>query len=241
MSLFLNKRETAHRDLGHWHFDPTIVGQDHTALNQRLSDDVCDQLIQLNSQYWNSRTAFTSGLYLLPHEDPEVVVDKQEISERFVDKIIDLDKEWFNIVYIDIQQHQSLVQEIEKQLDIVITSQTAQHALKANLSGLRLAVQRPGCITMNHIDHIYGHSAERPSRFDEPFERKIVVFLEDHVPGQYFNIGNHNFHPWSKGQAFTWDWGVPHHACNFSNNIRHNLMISIDPRLNPKLGHQLWK
>jgi hypothetical protein len=241
MSFFLNKRERGHLDRGHWHFDPTISGQDYTTLDRCLSTDLCKDLIQIGKQNWSNRTAFTTGLYLLPHEDPEVAVDKQEISERFVDKIIDLDKEWFNIVYIDIDQCPELVNKIENQLNIVITSQTSQHALKANLSGIRLAVQRPGCITMNHIDHIYGHTPDRPGRFDEPFERKIVVFLEDHVPGQYFNIGNHNFHPWQQGQAFTWDWGTPHHACNFSNTVRYNLMISVDPRLNLDLAHKIWK
>ena len=238
-SFFLNKREQAHKQLGHWHFDPEISTGSHIDLTRQLSPELCNELIELGKKSWDKRTSFNSYLYLTPHQDSEIKKDKQEIAERFQDKPTDTHKEWFNIVYLDLEHH--VAEQIKKQLDIVAVKKTSPHALKANQSPFRLAVQRPGCITINHIDHIYHHSPDRPGRYDDPWERKIVVFLEDHVFGQYFNIGNHNFHPWHTGQSFTWDWGVPHHACNFSTQLRHNLMITVDARQNPRLGYKLWR
>jgi hypothetical protein len=239
--LSLNRREQAHKALGHWHFDPDCQADSCMLLPRQLSPDLCQRLIELGQQHWHTRTAFTSSLYTGSHHDPEILRDKQEIAETFRDKPIDLHQEWFNIVYLESAMDSDSLQQVQQQLDIKILDETAPHALKPNRSALRLAVQRSGCVTLNHIDHVYHHSPERPCRYDDPGERKIVVFLQDHVPGQYFNIGNHNLHPWQAGQCVTWNWGVPHHAANFSCVDRYNLMISIDAKQNSHLGYHTCK
>ena len=240
-SCKLTPRAVVHLQKNHWHFDlnkSSANGCDYVHVNQTLSSDLCQLLLELQKQSVKSMT-FDGNFYANSSKKFDNPVFQKDFSDALpdlTDKIFDKSRPWFTSHYIDTEQRPGLIAQIEKQLNVRIIKSTENHMLNV---ALRVATQRPGDVTMNHIDHVYNKLSQDP--YADPGERRLVVFLEDHVPGQYFVIGNHNFHPWKQGQAFTWDWGIPHHTANLSNLPRYTLIMNFDANKNTHLGCRVWK
>jgi hypothetical protein len=86
----------------------------------------------------------------------------------------------------------------------------------------RLHIQRPGQMFNLHIDKLWDYCPEDPSQII-----RIIVFLADWTPGQFFCHGTHTLDHWKAGDVMTFDWpNVPHASANASRDIRPTLMIT---------------
>jgi len=242
MTVKLTPRSIVHFNKGHWHFDinkPSQHGSDYIHIDRTLSADVCQALLELKTKSTRSKT-FDGNFYSdssKKFNNPILQADFDKALPDLTGKIFDKSRPWFTSHYIDTDQCPDIVATVEQQLGVKIIKSHGNHMLNVML---RVAIQRPGDVTMDHIDHVYNNTTDQTDPYRDPGERRLVVFLEDHVPGQYFIIGNHNFGFWKQGQAFTWDWGIPHHTANLSNLPRYTLIMNFDAQKNQHLGCKIW-
>jgi len=237
LKTILTPREQGHLAHGHWHFDitrPAVAGVDYIPIGRVLSADLCRQLLAMKAQSTKSMT-FDGNFYSNSADKYQDTEARLDFQEALPNKNFDLNRPWFTSHYLDAGQ--DIVDQVEQQLGVEIIKNRNNHMLNIML---RVAVQRPGDVTMNHIDHVYDDKLSQRGRYADPAERRLVVFLEDHVPGQYFVMGNHSFGAWRQGQAFTWDWGIPHHTANMSSQPRYTLIMNLDARKNQHLGYKVW-
>jgi hypothetical protein len=83
-------------------------------------------------------------------------------------------------------------------------------------------MQKPGQMFNLHIDKLYERSPDDHEKIS-----RIVVFLADWSPGQFFCHGTHNMSHWRAGDVFTFDWpNVPHASANASRELRPTLMMT---------------
>lgn len=86
----------------------------------------------------------------------------------------------------------------------------------------RLHIQRPGQMFNIHIDKLWDRCPEDPERVC-----RIMIFLSDWEPGQFFSYGTCTLQHWRAGDVMTFDWAdVPHASANASRNARPVLMIT---------------
>lgn len=87
----------------------------------------------------------------------------------------------------------------------------------------RVHVQRTGQVFNMHID-TYGVGF--PGIPEEKLVR-IVVMLEDWVPGHFYTYGTHNYSHWPAGEFHTFRWkDVPHGTANASSVPRTSLIVT---------------
>jgi hypothetical protein len=86
----------------------------------------------------------------------------------------------------------------------------------------RLHIQRPGQMFNYHIDKLWDHCPEDPGRVC-----RILIFLTDWEPGQFFCHGTHTLAHWKAGTAITFDWAnVPHASANASRHDRPLMILT---------------
>ena len=74
----------------------------------------------------------------------------------------------------------------------------------------RIHVQMPGQLWHLHIDKLYKWFPEHPERV-----LRIFIQLTDWQQGQFWNLGNYNWHQWRAGDVAMFDWqNVPHSTAN---------------------------
>jgi len=86
---------------------------------------------------------------------------------------------------------------------------------------VRLHVQQPGQMFNYHIDKLY-------DRTDDPDNVvRIVVFLADWLPGQFYQYGTLPLSHWKAGDVHTFSWrDVPHATANASRGVRPILFMT---------------
>lgn len=87
----------------------------------------------------------------------------------------------------------------------------------------RVHVQRTGQVFNMHID------TYKTGFPDVPEEKliRIVVQLEDWVPGQFYCYGTHNYSHWQAGEFHSFRWkDVPHGTANASSVPRTSLIVT---------------
>ena len=86
---------------------------------------------------------------------------------------------------------------------------------------VRLHIQKPGQMFNLHIDKLYDRTND-PERVI-----RIVVFLADWEPGQFYQYGTFIISHWKAGDTHTFNWrDVPHATANASRNIRPSLIMT---------------
>jgi hypothetical protein len=86
----------------------------------------------------------------------------------------------------------------------------------------RLHIQRPGQMFNLHIDKLWDRCPEDPEQVC-----RIMIFLKDWEPGQFFSYGTCVLSHWKAGDAMTFDWAnVPHASANAGRSTRPVLMIT---------------
>jgi len=99
----------------------------------------------------------------------------------------------------------------------------------------RIATQRPKDGALIHIDHEhqqhYIRQAETGKSLDDIFAsrgnwKKYIITLQNAEPGMVMCYGNTVLTDWKAGEAYLFNYGVPHWTTNFSGQERHNLMVT---------------
>ncbi len=86
----------------------------------------------------------------------------------------------------------------------------------------RVHVQMTGQVFNYHVD-AYPHYADA----DPESLIRIIVCLEDWVPGHFYLYGTHNYSHWQAGEFHTFKWqDVPHATANASLAPRTSLIIT---------------
>jgi len=86
---------------------------------------------------------------------------------------------------------------------------------------VRLHIQKPGQMFNLHIDKLYDRTNE-PERVI-----RMVVFLADWEPGQFYQYGTYNLSHWKNGDIHTFNWrDVPHATANASRSPRPTLIMT---------------
>lgn len=60
---------------------------------------------------------------------------------------------------------------------------------------------------------------------------RMVMFLEDRGPGQFYEIGDQSFSDWVAGQVLQWKNDTPHLAANLGSTPRYNLIVTCTKKL----------
>ena len=120
------------------------------------------------------------------------------------------------------------------QVDNIDIFQSMSDALGLEHSILRLNFQRPGQMIPAHLDELEGfkkHLSRKGINIDQDLlydkAMRFVVMLDDWKLGQFFQLGNGNWHQWCAGDCITWDWkNIPHCTGNAGYWDRPMLQIT---------------
>jgi hypothetical protein len=107
--------------------------------------------------------------------------------------------------------------------------QTIKNYLEVDYMSLTINQQEPGWLTPVHFDRnrTLCQTKVPSSLYQElPINsmQKYVIFLEDQVLGQNFQIGDEHL-SWKAGDIFKWQWFAPHCTSNSSQVNRTLLTI----------------
>jgi len=232
----LNLREQGHKSAGHWHFDPHILSQDYAWLTEKINDRTCDWILAGAADKISvAQPVAPLKSRSLEYTCEEHKKDREEAQSYFLDAKLDANLAWFYLWHPDSDT------DYYKHLEQVVSSQLKLKPM-ANVSNIwgkstpiLFALQAPGQICTNHIDHHYTDYDTRKDRFTDPGYVKVIVFLSDWQPGQYFVFGNSLVDKWQKGQALVFPWGIPHWTYNFTNKNRITMMVKVNRHENNNL------
>lgn len=234
MKLF--RREQAHKDRGHWHFDWSKQTMDVDWIDNTIRLDICEQICNIaktiieENYYWyqhpkllaqNPMWARRCNLdYASGFEHPEFIASQEDNIEPFLGKPIDLHREF--LISINPKDFPELLQVVEK------IPETSDFIDLGDSLDTRVLVQMPGQMTLNHIDPAHIDYDKRQDRFEEPkIGDKYWCALSPRVRGQYIQWGNTLITDWSPGRTFKWDWGIPHWTANYSTEPRISMTVRL--------------
>jgi hypothetical protein len=239
--MFLNDREQGYKDAGIYHFDPYADTNDMPQIGTSLDADICDFIYQHISK------RFTDFIPQMTRNSMQRIL-KTDISgeeERLdileyqtqLDYSIVMNKEDPGFYMLQMKStdeiYDTIKQKVEQQYSIRLNDR-AKNSLGYS-SAIGFAWQEPGQTTVNHIDNYLTDYDKRSSRYQDPGHRKLICFLEDWQPGQFFMMGNKVSQKWQKGQAVVLKWGMPHSTANLSNRVRITMMLKVMADENPNL------
>ena len=96
---------------------------------------------------------------------------------------------------------------------------------KANL---RITRQRPGKISVFHVDINHGFYMKRypeETKHVLPEEtKKYIIFPHDQRPGEFFGFGKDSI-TWKAGDVFTWPWYMDHGGANSGYEYRYAIVV----------------
>lgn len=102
------------------------------------------------------------------------------------------------------------------------------NALGMNKANLRITRQRPGKISVFHVDINHGfylkRNAEQTKNLLPEDIKKYIIFPEDQRSGEFFGFGNSSI-TWKAGDVFTWPWYMDHGGANSGYQERYAIVV----------------
>jgi len=108
-----------------------------------------------------------------------------------------------------------------------LTRQIAD-ALGITKANLRVTRQRPGKISVFHVDINHGFYMkkypEETKHILPDDTKKYIIFPHDQRPGEFFGFGKDSI-TWKAGDVFTWPWYMDHGGANSGYQYRYAIVV----------------
>jgi len=95
-------------------------------------------------------------------------------------------------------------------------------------ANLRITRQRPGKISVFHVDINHGFYMKRykdETKHLTPEDiKKYIIFPHNQRPGEFFGFGNSSI-TWKAGDVFTWPWYIDHGGANSGYEYRYAIVV----------------
>ena len=194
-----------------WHFKPDVKSVDYKEVctfKSDWQDAVNECLGRVETSTWASRNKFDG-----------------------TDRIYSANQEEYDLERAGAKPDMEIFKRTKAQ-DIEVFKKIANYFVMDEAT-IKFHNQTTGQMLNWHIDNFAGRK-ERGNSFVEieadknpEMMRRFVIMLDDWKHGQVFQLGNSNWHQWSKGQCITWEWrDIPHATCNMGWEDRPMLQIT---------------
>lgn len=244
----LTVRDQEHQRRGHWHFDPTKKTKDVFWSKRSLPTDVCQRAVEIilpiaEHAYYNlTDTLFVNVDPLYSKDGGPVKPTLSYNTDTQGEAVQDAADTLNDFVYGKAEPRRSWNQTVrtEKIPGLMPWFKQAMDEFEyldnQELLDWRILIQWPGQVTYKHIDHVFVDYDKRTDRFEKPptVGNKFYTLLTDSHPGDYLQWGNELITKWNAGDSFTWNWGLPHFAANFSEHPRVAMMANLSSAYIPK-------
>lgn len=111
--------------------------------------------------------------------------------------------------------------------DDTLTRQVADE-LGIQKANLRITRQRPGKISVFHVDINHGfymkQYQEETKHLLPGDTEKYIIFPHDQRPGEFFGFGKDSV-TWKAGDVFTWPWYMDHGGANSGYEYRYAIVV----------------
>ena len=240
--MHLTVRDKEHQRRGHWHFNPKQKTTDLFWAKRSIPLDICQRAVNIilpfaehcyyfnlyNENFVNSMPVFDKDngivkptLAYKTATEPEAIQDALDTLNDFIKGQVEPRRPW----------HQTIAAKKIPGLMPWFEEELAAWGYLDNkeLLDWRILVQWPGQLTYKHIDHVFVDYDKRVDRFERPptAGNKYYTLLTPPSKGDYLQWGNELVSNWTPGDSFTWNWGLPHFAGNYSNKPRVAMMANL--------------